>query len=72
MEIIAAALAALLVLSLAGNVGLAILLRKSRKKPVETRTITAEALLHDLTAGAALVRVERINPSDIFLRSPRD
>ena len=71
MEIIAPALAGLLALSLAGNVLLGVLLRKSRKKPVEKLTVTAEALLHDLTSGSAVVRIERLNPADLFLRSPR-
>lgn len=71
MDLIAAALAGLFVVSLSGNVVLSVLLRKSRKKPVEQLTVTAEQLLHDLTAGAALIRVERVNPADVFLRSPR-
>ncbi|MES3012639.1 MAG: hypothetical protein V4750_02780 [Pseudomonadota bacterium] len=70
MELIAP-LVGLLLVSLSGNAFLYILLSKSYKKPVETRTLTAEALLHDLTEGSALVRVERINPNDVFLRSPR-
>lgn len=44
-------------------------LEKARKAPAPT--LTAEALLHDLTAGGAVVRIERLNPADLFLRSPR-
>lgn len=32
----------------------------------------ARALLHDLTAGAGLIKVTRIAPEDVILRSPRD
>lgn len=41
------------------------------KAQSRTLTQTAEELLHDLTRGQAVVRVERIAPSDILLRSPR-
>lgn len=55
------------------NVVLALDLRKAKKAPVprETRTITAEEILHDLTGGVALIKIERIDPSDVFLQSPR-
>lgn len=32
----------------------------------------AKELLHDLSRGDALIRVSRVDPSDVFLRSPRD
>jgi hypothetical protein len=32
---------------------------------------TAAEILHDLTRGAALVKIERVDPSDVLLRSPR-
>lgn len=31
----------------------------------------ARMLLHDLTAGSGLVRVQRVAPEDVLLRSPR-
>ncbi len=34
-------------------------------------SIAAAEILHDLTRGSALVRIERINPVDVLLRSPR-
>jgi hypothetical protein len=44
-----------------------------RQKPSQKRLdITAQQLINDLTAtGNALVRLERIAPSDVFLRSPK-
>jgi len=66
---ISAILAGLLVCSLVGNVT-AILFFK--KKPPQMNDRTASELLHDLTAyGNALIRIERIAPSDVLLRSPR-
>lgn len=45
-------------------------LEKARKAPAPT--LTAEQLLHQMTAnGAAILRVECLNPNDLFLRSPR-
>lgn len=44
----------------------------TRKKPTKTEDYDVRALLHDLTNGAGLIRVERIAPTDFFLRSPRD
>ena len=78
MEVIGITL--LLGLSLALNVAGALYLRRlerqhlaeleaAKKKPAPT--VTAEEILHDLTAGASLIRVERINPENVFLRSPR-
>jgi glucokinase len=44
-----------------------------RQKPSQKRLdLTAQQLINDLTAtGNALVRLERIAPSDVFLRSPK-
>jgi hypothetical protein len=45
-----------------------------RKSPIQTKRmdVTAQQLINDLTAtGNALVRLERIAPSDVFLRSPK-
>lgn len=44
-------------------------LERAKKAPAPT--VSAEQILHDLTAGGAIVRVERLNPADLFLRSPR-
>lgn len=44
-------------------------LEAAKKAP--TPTISAEELLHDLTRGSAIIRVERISPADVMLRSPR-
>ena len=42
------------------------------RKPEKQNDRTANELLHDLTAyGNALVRIERIAPTDVLLRSPR-
>jgi hypothetical protein len=60
---------ALFVISLVGNV-LAIVLWN--RKPQKQNDRTASDLLHDLTAyGNALVRIERVAPTDVLLRSPR-
>lgn len=64
-------------LSVGANAFLAYLLVKARQSLAGARkapqpTLTAEALLHDLTAaGVSVIRVERLNPADLFLRSPR-
>ena len=34
-------------------------------------SVSAEEILHDLTCGQSLVRIERINPGNVLLRSPR-
>lgn len=61
-------------LMLAANVALAVLLARALKKPPpkETFDVTAQDLLHDLTRrGAAILRVEVIDPTHLMLRSPR-
>ncbi len=61
-------LSALLILSLVGNV-LAIVFWSKRPRGDDR---SASELLNDLTAyGNALVRIERIAPQDVLLRSPR-
>lgn len=35
-------------------------------------TIDAKQILHDLTRGEALVRIRRVDPEDVVIRSPRD
>ncbi len=34
-------------------------------------SVSAQELLHDLLRGSALVRIERISPADVLLRSPK-
>lgn len=69
MEPLTGIIAALLVCSFAGNL-VAIMTINKKRKPVNDRT--ASDLLHDLTAyGNALVRIERVAPTDVLLRSPR-
>jgi len=43
---------------------------KSRKTP-RSESYEVRELIHDLTAGAAMVEIRRIAPADVFLRSPR-
>ncbi len=45
-------------------------LRELNKTKTKKDTRDAQDLLMDLMAGEALVRVTRISPSDVFLRSP--
>lgn len=46
------------------------------QKELSTRKLKnsyeVEELLHDLTAGKALIEIKRVAPSSFFLRSPRD
>lgn len=45
-------------------------IRRKRRSPAPT--LDAQDLLHDLTArGAAILKVEVINPANLMLRSPR-
>jgi hypothetical protein len=61
-------LSVLFIVSLIGNIS-AILMWSKRPRPNDK---TASELLHDLTAyGNAIVRIERIAPQDVLLRSPR-
>ncbi len=55
------------------NFALLFLLVKQRKSPRKPQlSLSAEDLLHDLTrSGAAVLRVEVINPANLMLRSPR-
>lgn len=59
-----------LVLSLSGNaILLAIHLKTKKKRPL---AVDATEIMNDLTiAGQSIVRVVRIDPNDILLRSPR-
>ena len=71
MEAIYTAVSAVLGLSVASNLVLFIALRRSKKKPPPKLSITAEELLHDLTRGQSVLRVQVIDPSAILLRSPK-
>jgi hypothetical protein len=63
------ALSIVLACSVAGNVFLILFLNRKPEKPTAK---DAKEILHDLTAnGVALVKIERIAPADVFLRSPR-
>lgn len=42
-----------------------------RKNPPKQESYDCKDLLQDMLQGEALVRITRISPSDIFLRSPR-
>lgn len=42
-----------------------------RRESKTVKTIEAQQILHDLTAGEALVRIIPISPNDVFLRSPK-
>lgn len=70
MKLIDVFLASGLLLSISGNIALAFILLKSKKK--RPLAVDAAEILNDLTiAGQALVRVVRIDPNDFLLRSPR-
>ncbi len=57
--------------SIALNLGLAFLLLKPRKT-AKRYDATAQDLLHDLTRrGAAILKVEVLDPANLLLRSPR-
>ena len=70
MEPMIGFLAIALSLSLACNAFQAYIARSLKKKP--RPDTTAADLLHDLTRqGQAVIRVEVIDPANLFLRSPR-
>ncbi len=62
---------ALLLSSAAANLVQAYFFVKKRKKREPVLTMAAEDLLHDLTRGPAVIRVEVIDAKNLFLRSPR-
>lgn len=66
-------LASFLAVSAILNATLAILLRKQKKTPRKPQlSLSAEDLLHDLTrSGSAVVRLEVIDPANLFLRRGR-
>lgn len=69
MDFISAALSACLILSLGFNAFQAYLAKINRKK--KAPDLTAQDLLRDLMAGGAVLRIEVIDQSQLFLRSPR-
>jgi hypothetical protein len=60
--------------SLATNFALYMGIRKLRNAPapVPNTSYDATMLLHDLTSGKAMVKIERIAPESVFIRSMRD
>jgi hypothetical protein len=59
-----------LAVSVIGNIGALFFVRKPKK--TQRIDVTAQQLLNDLTErGSSLVRIERIAPTDVFLRSPK-
>lgn len=60
----------LLGLSIAINVALSITAYKLSKR-TKVESYDARMLLHDLTAGAGMVRIERISPVDVLIRTNR-
>lgn len=60
----------LLGISVSINVALVILSIRLNKKQ-KTESYDVRMLLHDLTAGAGMVRIERISPVDVLIRTNR-
>jgi hypothetical protein len=68
LDVLAAVLAFVCALSLAGNGALYYLLRKSRRKPPPVPSLEASEILNDLTTkGSALVKVTRVDASNLFV-----
>lgn len=63
-------LAFFLALSLCLNLALFFWAKSQKKKPIQS--YEASQLLNDLLSGEALVRVQRVAPSDVLIRSPRN
>jgi hypothetical protein len=64
------ALSAVLLLSLFANIYLVYRLKKRPRKILQ-ETYDVTDLMADLLQGHALVRVERVCPTNVILRSPR-
>ena len=62
-------MSAVLLCSVAGNVILGWRLWSQKSLPRED--YDAQALLTDLLHGSALIKVERVAPADVLIRSPR-
>jgi hypothetical protein len=69
MELYIIVILNLFILSLIANV---YLYRRSKNTVKKQITYDARLLMQDLTAGAAMVRITRIDPNSIFLKSPKD
>ena len=69
MELALAILSACLILSLAGNVTLAIHIRRSRKQRPDSYEL--KDFMRDMLERG-LLEVRRVDPTNIMLRSPRD
>lgn len=57
--------------SLVANAVMVFFLTRPARKPKKSESYEVINLLHDLTAGAALVKIERVAPADVFIRSSR-
>ena len=54
-------------------INLALIFYVIKKKPSQKQlTIDARMILQDLISGPALVKIEYLDRSEVFLRSPRD
>lgn len=53
------------------NVVTLVFLKKTKQKVTAKQMPAENALLLDLLQGEAMVRITRVVPSDVFLRSPR-
>lgn len=64
---------AFLTVSVLANLLLVFLLHRQKKTPRKPQlSMGAEDLLHDLTkSGSAILRVEVIDPANLYLRRPR-
>lgn len=70
MNLALAAISSFLLISLVTNAYLTYRLR--RQKQTLRDTYDVQMLLHDLTAGTGIVKIERIAPANVLLRAPRD
>lgn len=61
----------LLGVSLISNAALAWLLFHPKSK-LKTQSYDVRELMRDLSRGGALIKMTRVNPEDVLLRSPRD
>lgn len=59
-----------LIISNLAFLGLFITTKRRQKSRRDSRE--AEELLLDLLAGESLIKISRISPTDVFLRSPRN
>ena len=69
LSALAASLGVLFLSSVSLNAYLAIRLKRSKKQPAPT--LDAQALMHDLMSGGAVLKITVLNPEGLFLRSPK-